>query len=192
MLPLALAMVACTPAPTTPAPVAPEPVGFDVREVTDTTMATPSGMELLSPRPGLYSAGQPAPGDWSTIAARGVGTVINMRTADEMDGRDEAAEVRAAGMDYLELPIDGAGAVTAENARVLARMLEGIEGPVLVHCASANRSGGLLALMAAREEGMDDAQALAFGRDAGMRGTEERVRTVLACDRIGEDGLASC
>ena len=54
--------------------------------------------------------------------------------------------------------------------------------PVLVHCASANRAGGLLALMAASEEGMDKEAALEFGRDAGMKSTEARVREVLSQD----------
>lgn len=135
---------------------------------------------LHSPRAGLYSAGQPVADDWPLLAERGIGTVINLRSAGEMGGRDDVAEVRAAGMRYLELPVADAGAITMENASLLAAMLDNAEGDVLVHCASANRSGGLLALMAAQEEGMAKADALEFGRQAGMRGTEARVREVLA------------
>ena len=51
--------------------------------------------------------------------------------------------------------------------------------PLLVHCASGNRVGGLLALMQARSGTMTTEQALEFGRSAGMGSTEARVRTLL-------------
>lgn len=145
----------------------------------DAPVAAIAGIELREPRPGLYTAGQPAAGDWEAIAARGVGTVINLRTASEMQGRDEAAEVRAAGMQYIEIPVAGADGITDANARLLRDALAGLKGPVLVHCASANRAGGLLALSEARYGGAAPEQAMALGRKAGMASTEARVRALL-------------
>ena len=140
-------------------------------------------LTLLAPRPNLYSAGQPAESDWRGIAARGVTTVVNLRPVDEMQGRDEASEVRAAGMGYIEIPVADGASITPENARKLGEAISSANGaPVLVHCASANRAGGLLALMAATQEGMDDAAALEFGRKAGMKSTEARVRELLSAD----------
>lgn len=139
---------------------------------------TPAGTAVKQPAPQLYVTGQPAEADWRAFAEAGVATVINLRTAGEMKGRDERAEVAAAGMRYLELPIDGAGAVTPENARRLADLLDATRGPVLVHCASGNRVGGLLALMKAGE-GVPAEQALAYGRSAGMTSTEGTVRDTL-------------
>ncbi len=139
---------------------------------------TPAGTAVKQPAPQLYVAGQPAEADWRAFADAGVGTVINLRTADEMKDRDERAEVAAAGMRYLELPIDGAAALTPENARRLGDLLRDARGPVLVHCASGNRVGGLLALLKAGE-GMSAEQALAFGRSAGMKSSEAKVREVL-------------
>lgn len=141
--------------------------------------AVGAGIELREPRPGLYTAGQPAAGDWEAIAARGVGTVINLRTASEMQGRDEAAEVRAAGMRYIEIPVAGADGITEANARLLRDALAGSKGPVLLHCASANRAGGLLALAEARYGDAAPEQAMALGRKAGMASTEARVRALL-------------
>jgi uncharacterized protein (TIGR01244 family) len=140
--------------------------------------ATPAGTLVLQPEPQLYVAGQPAAADWRTFADAGVGTVINLRTPAEMQGRDAREEVLATGMRYLELPIDGAGAVTPDNARRLGELLREAQGPVLLHCASGNRVGGLLALLKAAE-GMPAEQALAFGRSAGMKSTEARVRETL-------------
>lgn len=140
--------------------------------------ATPAGTTVLQPTPDLYVSGQPADADWRAFADAGVSTIINLRTVAEMKGRDERAEVVAAGMRYLELPIDGAGAVTPDNARRLGELLRDARGPVLLHCASGNRVGGLLALMKAGE-GMPTGQALAFGRSAGMTSTEAKVRAAL-------------
>jgi hypothetical protein len=65
------------------------------------------------------------------------------------------------------------------NAQALRAALDAADGPVLVHCASGNRAGGLLALMQARSGAMTTEQALEFGRNAGMTSTEARVRHLL-------------
>lgn len=148
------------------------------KEAAVATDAATNGVVLHAPKPGLYTAAQPAPSDWSAIATRGVRTVINLRPDVELEGRDVAAEVRAAGMAYHAIPVAGLGGITAENAKRLSTMLARVDGPVLVHCSTANRAGGLLAV-AAVQDGMDVEAALALGRVAGMKSAEARVREVL-------------
>jgi uncharacterized protein (TIGR01244 family) len=138
----------------------------------------PSGLALHHPQPRLYTSGQPAAGDWSALAAGGVRTVIDLRTPGELKDRDERSEVVAAGLRYVALPIAGHDAVTPDNARALAALIADARGPVLVHCASGNRAGGLLALALAAQ-GMAPAQALEAGRGAGMASTETQVRQAL-------------
>lgn len=175
---LSVAVVAC--APTRPDATAATPVAATSAS-TSTPKSSTFSMPLYTSRPGLFSSGQPAASDWPAIAAHGITLVVNLRPMDEMSGRDEAAEVRAAGLRYIEIPVADGAAITAENARKLNEAIGSTEGaPVLVHCASANRAGGLLALMASTEEGMSDEAALAFGRRAGMESTETRVRELLA------------
>lgn len=145
--------------------------------------ATPSGVALAQPRPGLYVAGQPAAGDWRALADAGVRTVINLRTAGELEGRDERAEVEAAGLRYVEIPVAGASGITAENAAALNAALQAGGESVLLHCASGNRAGGLLAV-ALQQQGVPADQALQQGRVAGMRSTETRARAVM--------GLPAC
>lgn len=147
--------------------------------------ATPSGVALLQPTPDLLVAGQPATDDWQALAAAGVRTVINLRPAAEMQGRDERAEVAAAGLRYVELPIAGAGDINADNARKLAELLGQADGPVLVHCASGNRVGGLLAVAKA-QAGMPAGEALEFGRSAGMKSSETRARAVIEAQRVAQ------
>src|SRR5690606_8559122 len=129
--------------------------------------------------PRVYGAGQPDAGDWAGIAAHGVTTVIDLRPDAERPGRDEAAEVRAAGMAYRQVPVAGARDLTPEAARTLWQAIDAAPGRVLVHCASGNRAGALLALAAVREGGMAPEQAPRLGRRAGMTSLEPRVREML-------------
>lgn len=139
----------------------------------------PAGMTGVSgirqPKPGLYTAGQPAADQWRGIAETGVTTVINLRPDAELEGRDVRAEVDAAGMRYIQLPVAGAQDITGANADALAQALKEADGPVLVHCASGNRVGALLALGAARS-GTPVEEAIAFGKSAGLGSAETVVR----------------
>ncbi len=128
------------------------------------------------PRPGLLTGGQPSAADWAALKARGVTMVVNLRPDHEMAGRNEAAEVAAAGMAYVGIPVAGADAVDADNARRLWTLLKSSDAPVFVHCASGNRAGALLALGAAQSGGMAPEAALEFGRKAGLGSLEPVVR----------------
>ncbi|GHE30235.1 beta-lactamase hydrolase domain-containing protein [Vulcaniibacterium thermophilum] len=129
-----------------------------------------------TPRPGLLTGGQPDATAWPALAARGVRTVINLRPEAELGERDEAAEVAAAGLRYVNLPIAGAADITPAQADALWSALQSSDGAVLVHCASGNRVGALLALAMQRHGGMTPEQALEFGRSAGLKGLEPVVR----------------
>ena len=93
--------------------------------------------------------------------------------------RDEAAEVSAAGLTYINVPVDGPTTLGASQVDALWQALGEAQGAVLVHCGSANRCGALLALAEARHGGKPAADAIAFGRDAGMTALEPVVRQLL-------------
>ncbi len=142
-------------------------------------MARPVGTEvgLLQPLPGLFTAGQPAMKDWAAIKAGGIRTVINLRTPGELKDRDEAAEVRAAGLRYVEIPVAGAESIIPANAGALhAALAPAHGGGVLVHCASGNRAGALLALEQQAFDGVAPERALEFGKAAGLTTLEPVVR----------------
>lgn len=168
--PIAAIVMACMTMPVLAAP--------PVVTVSETSMQT-SVPNLRQPNDRLLTGGQPEAAAWKHLAADGVTTVINLRPADEMAGRDEAAEVAAAGMSYRLIPVAGAAGITRENANALWAAIAQAPGKVLVHCASGNRVGALLALGAAEQGGMDSQQALQFGKAAGLAGAEPRVREVL-------------
>ncbi|MGO1540146.1 MAG: beta-lactamase hydrolase domain-containing protein [Luteimonas sp.] len=129
----------------------------------------------------LFTAGQPTPSQWASIRARGVTTIINLRPDEEMAGRDEAAEVASAGMTYRQLDVTGIHDVTDTNAAWVQAWIDEAPGPVLLHCASGNRAGALLAMIAARS-GTPPEEALELGRRAGMTSLENAVRQLLVAD----------
>lgn len=182
---LATAFVsACSSAPATADVAAVATASATASAIDRQPVAGPELPGLRQPRPGLYTGGQPAAEAWGAMAAAGVATVINLRPEAELAGRDEAAEVRAAGMAYHQIPVAGADGITAENADRLWSLLKEAKGPVVVHCASGNRVGGLLSVALARHGGVGADGALALGREAGMASTEAKAKAVLA----SEDG----
>lgn len=134
--------------------------------------------QLRQPRPNLATGGQPEASAWKELVKRSFTTVINLRAPAEMAGRDEAAEVHAAGLAYHAIPVASGEDISLDNARALWALVRQAEGGVLVHCASGNRAGALLALGAA-DAGMLAAEALEFGRASGMTSAESRVRELL-------------
>jgi uncharacterized protein (TIGR01244 family) len=131
------------------------------------------------PLPGITTAGQPSGASLEAAARAGFHTVIDLRGLAEDRGFDERATVEGLGMHYASLPIDGAAAVTYKNAAELDRLLAELPKPVLVHCASANRAGAMLALRA-KLNGASNAEAIELGVAAGLVGLKATVEQRLA------------
>lgn len=134
-------------------------------------------MPLQAVTSGLFTSGQPAPSQWASIRSSGVTTVINLRLDEEMAGRDEASEVVSAGMAYRQLDVGGVQEITDANAAQVQAWIDEAPGPVLLHWASGNRAGALLAMVAARN-GAPPEEALELGR-RGMTSLQEPVRALL-------------
>ena len=128
----------------------------------------------------VISAGQPDAEQVKQYAAEGYTTVIDLRTEGEDRGMDEPTVVEEAGMKYISLPV-GRADITFEKAAELDALLEGSEGPVVLHCGSGNRVGALMALRAS-SKGASDEEALEVGKEYGLTGLTERVEGVLAED----------
>ncbi len=138
--------------------------------------------DILQPLPGVFAAAQPSPGQLASLAAEGIRTVINLRAPNEQVEFDEASEVENLGLRYVSIPISGPQDVTHENAARFSRELEDAlsAGDVLVHCATANRVGAMLALDQGLTRGKPMAEALAIGRAGGLVTLEPKVTAMLA------------
>lgn len=127
--------------------------------------------DFAQPQPGLHTGGQPSQEDLAQLQSAGVRTVIDLRGTQEDRGYDESAEARRLGMAYIALPIAGKDDITPANAKALGDLLRAQDGDVLLHCASGNRVGALLALDAAAH-GVPREEALELGRKAGLKSLE--------------------
>lgn len=120
------------------------------------------------PLAGIATAGQPAAEDVRLLARAGYKVVVDLRAPEEPRGFDEAAVVRDAGMEYVNLPVDGPP--SDETLDVLRQVLRNSEGqPVLVHCGSANRVGGALIPYLVLDRGEDPQEAVDLAIRIGLR-----------------------
>jgi protein tyrosine phosphatase (PTP) superfamily phosphohydrolase (DUF442 family) len=137
---------------------------------------------LLSAFAGLPNAAEPVPG-WVTggqpteqqlAAFKKAGGQVVLDNRDPMEPRpfDEPATARAAGLEYLSLPIVH-GAVTPDTMRQMHQVLKRLEGKkALLHCSSGNRTAAALIpyLMVEKKMKQDDAVDLAMS--IGLRSAE--------------------
>lgn len=106
-------------------------------------------------------------------AASGIGLIINNRpegeSEDQVPGEDIAAAARAAGIDYVAIPVTHAG-FSQPQITAMRAALDGSEGKVLAYCRSGTRSTLLWALAEASAGKSPDElaeQAARAGYDLG-------------------------
>lgn len=176
---LTLLVAACAPDTETQAP----PQTAEVTPVVETSTAAGSVRPEDLLRNGrmpfademILVGGQPKPDQLETVQQLGYRTIINLRTAEEADNTDPE-QVRALGMTYVAFPIQGSADLTEAKARAFAEALEAAERPVMVHCSSGNRVGGLFAMKAHYVDGLSPREALEVGKQAGVTRAEATVR----------------
>ncbi len=83
-------------------------------------------------------AGQPQPADWENLAQRGYRGVINMRSDPERAAQQEAT-ARAAGLDYLHLPLPAYELEREHLAQFHTALDHFGTAPLVIHCRSASR-----------------------------------------------------
>ncbi|MBE0458321.1 hypothetical protein NDQ71_07685 [Pseudoalteromonas sp. KG3] len=127
----------------------------------------------------VFSAAQPTDEQFKQLSHAKVKHVINLRAANEQDW-DEGALVNSLGMNYHAIEIAGVQDVNIDNAKRLASLLKQLKGEsVVVHCASSNRVGALMAI-SAHQQGADIESAIETGKQWGMASLEPIVREVMS------------
>src|ERR1700712_5382664 len=118
---------------------------------------------------GVFASPQIGVAEVTEAAAMGVTLVINNRPENESDDQTPGAEIeaaaRAAGLDYLAIPVTHSGFSEGQVA-AMAEALAKSEGPVLAYCRSGTRSTLLWALAEASKGG-DPATIAAHAAQAG-------------------------
>jgi protein tyrosine phosphatase (PTP) superfamily phosphohydrolase (DUF442 family) len=125
------------------------------------------------PLPGLVTGGQPLATHLAALARAGCAAVIDTRDPMEPRPIDEPAAVRAAGMEYVNIPVPYSQGTDEPIIRLRAALAtrDPARG-VLVHCNSGNRVGGALIPYLMLDAGMDEAAATHAAMRIGIRDAE--------------------
>ena len=124
------------------------------------------------PLPWLVVSGQPSSAQLEAARDAGVVAVVDLRDPMEPRPFEEAATTRSLGMDYRNAPVVSGALSDQVMDRALAALRASTGTPTLLHCNSANRTGGPLLAYFMIDEGMDEAAAVDAALRSGLRSAE--------------------
>ena len=134
--------------------------------------ALPGLVNACQATPNIVTGGQPTADQLAAFKKAGGGVVLDIR--DPMEGRpfDEPATAKAAGLEYVNVPIVS-GQVGAAQIEKITEVLRANAGKqILFHCASANRVGGTIIPYLMLELGMEEEDATELAMRIGLRSAE--------------------
>ena len=124
----------------------------------------------------IFIAGQPTEAGLRELKAKGVTTIVNLRTPPEMArvNFDEPALARELGMTYVYLPVRGDSTMPYTQGTVtkFADAVSHAKGKVLLHCTVAWRASHLWAAYLIDERHVDVETALANARAINLDDTD--------------------
>jgi len=125
-----------------------------------------------SPLSWLVVGGQPTRAQFTALCAAGVQTVIDIRDPMEPRDVDEPGVVDELGMNYINAPVTSGALSDAAMENVLRALRAARNTPTLLHCNSANRTGGPLIAYLMLDEGLEEQAAIEVAMQAGLRSVE--------------------
>ena len=130
-------------------------------------------VNIAEPFPGFVSGGQPETAHLSALKAAGCEVFLDLRDAMEPRPYRVPDAVSAAGLEYVNIPVEH-GAIsdgTFERMRTAARTLIGTR-PAFACCNSGNRVGAALLPYLMLDKGMAEDDAVMLAMKMGMRNAE--------------------
>jgi len=129
----------------------------------------PNAAEPVS---GWITGGQPTEQQIKSFKAAGGEVVVDNRDPMEPRPFDEPSTVRAAGLEYITLPIVH-GAVTTATMKQMHEKLKRLEGKkALLHCSSGNRTAAAMIAYLMTEKRMEEDDAVELAMRSGLRSAE--------------------
>lgn len=116
--------------------------------------------------PDILLAGQPQPEDWDDLFAAGFKLIINMRS-DSQRATIEAINAKAAGLQYLHLPLPVYELETEHLAVFGQAVQQATPYKTLIHCRTGSRVGLLWSLHRQVNQNWPQTEAEAELRAAG-------------------------
>ena len=129
-------------------------------------LSMPGFQAVIADAGPAYVSGQPGEQALRDLAAKGVTTIISLRTQQEMDNRkavpfDEAALVKELGMNYVHVPLGGPDTpYTPEAVAKVADAMAASKGDVLLHCTVGWRASQMWAAYLVKYKGLSEDEAI--------------------------------
>ena len=128
----------------------------------------PDIRNFLQVTPDFCTGAQPRPEHFAMLKSRGVKTVLNLRAPDEHRAEEEKAAVEAAGMKYVNIPVDYRNPKDADVDAFLKVTDDEASRPMFVHCTAAIRVGGFWLIRRVVRDGMTWDAALEEAKKVGL------------------------
>jgi tyrosine-protein phosphatase SIW14 len=125
----------------------------------------------------LCRGAQPSEDGFRELAKLGVQTVVDLRGGAGRSSK-EAEIVKSLGMKYVNVPLDGYQAPTAQEvSQVMAVLNDSNAGKIFVHCRrGADRTGTILALYRIQHDHWSNQQALDEAKGMKMAASERLMQ----------------
>ena len=122
------------------------------------------------PFPGLVTGGQPGAAQIAALKAAGCEVVLDIRDPMEPRPIREPDDIRAAGLEYINVPFGHSGIDDATFAKV-RETVQGLVGkrPACMHCGSGNRVGAALIPYLMLDQGLTEEDATTEAMRIGLR-----------------------
>lgn len=128
----------------------------------------PDIRRFLQVTPDFCTGAQPRPEHFAMLKSRGVTTVLNLRVPTEHRADEEKAAVEAAGMTYVNIPVNYGEPTDADADAFLKITDDPASRPMFVHCTAAIRVGGFWLIRRVLRDGMTWDAALEEARKVGL------------------------
>jgi protein tyrosine phosphatase (PTP) superfamily phosphohydrolase (DUF442 family) len=129
-------------------------------------------VNATQPLPHLVSCGQPDLTHLESFKAAGGTAIIDLRAPHEPRSFDEPAAAERLGLRYARFPVGPTPLTDALMESILGAIRAEAGQLVLLHCASANRTGGPLIAHLVLDHGFEEADAIAVATRSGLRSPE--------------------
>lgn len=136
----------------------------------------PGFQAVIAETGSVYVAGQPSEAALRDLAAKGVKTVISLRTPMEMNNRsmvpfDEAAVAAELNITYVNVPLGGPDTpYTPEAVDKVIAAIKASDGEVLLHCTIGWRASHMWAAYLVKEKGLSYEEAIRQAEAINLNG----------------------
>ncbi len=140
----------------------------------------------------VFRGAQPTEQGILALAKLGIKTIVDLREVDERWTAEENI-VKAAGMNYVNVPMRGMSSPTNEQiVKVLSLLTADSSGPVFVHCRrGADRTGTVIACYRIGHDQWDNQKALKEAKVMGMSMWERAMQHYVLDYKAASYNLAS-